>query len=210
MKQIKLLLLICFLAAVIVGCKQPTDKELYYRVQKRLGELESYSCNAIIYVHSDNVENKYVFQQYFKFPNSYRLEVTSPENLKGNLTISNGKKAWILHPAINQVWKLESFEQSQEQLMFIGYFMQNFYNTEDSVISSEKLDNRHYIVIETPIPGGNQYFDKQKLWVDSKNLEPYQMHITDEKGIVRFRVYYEDFEFNPRLEDELFFLRSND
>ncbi len=208
MKKIMPGLVICLLIFSLVACSQPTDQELYYEVQRKLGQLESYSCNAIIYVNSNNTENKYVFQQAFKAPSSYRLEVTSPESLEGNLTISNGKKAWMLHPAINQTWILDSFEQSQEQMMFIGYFMQNLFNTETSVISRQKLEGSSYIVIDTPIPGGNQYFDKQRLWVDTDKLEPYQMQIIDQRGVVRFRVYYEDFKYNPELGDELFYLKS--
>ncbi len=210
MKKIMPGMVICLLIFSLMACSQPTDQELYYEVQRKLGQLESYSCKAIIYVNSDNTENKYVFLQSFKIPSSYRLEVISPEGLAGNLTISNGKKAWMQHPAINQTWRMDSFEQSQEQMIFIGYFMQNLFNTETSVISRQRLEGKSYIIIETPIPGGNRYFDRQQLWVDTDALEPYQMHIIDQRGIVRFRVYYEDFKYNPQLEDEMFYLKSAD
>lgn len=208
MKLIKLLLSICLLTTLI-ACQQPTDKELYYRAQKKLGELESYSCRATIFVQGDDGENQYLFKQDFKAPNKYRVEVISPENLKGNLTISNGKTAWILHPAINQVWKMGSFEESQEQMLFIGYFLQNLFNAESSKVTSDMLEGERYIIIEAPIPGGSQYFDKQMLWIDTKKLEPYKLHIVDKGGVTRFRVYYEGFKYNPKLNDDLFYMKAD-
>lgn len=208
MKLIKLLLIISLLTTLI-ACQQPTDKEFYYRAQKKLGELESYSCIAKIIVQGDNVENQYIFKQDFKSPNKYRIEVISPESLKGNLTISNGKTAWILHPAINQVWKMRDFEESQEQMLFIGYFIQNFFNAETSRITSEILKGEGYIIIEAPIPGGSQYFDKQRLWIDTKKLEPHKLYIFDKDGRTRFRVYYEEFKYNTKLNDNLFYLKPD-
>lgn len=205
LKLIKLLLGVCLLTTLI-ACQQPTDKEIYYRAQKKMAELESYSCYAKIFVQgTDGEEKQYLFRQDFKAPNKYRIEVISPENLKGNLTISNGEAAWILHPGINQVWKMKSFEKSKEQMLFIGYFLQNLFSTESASVTSEQLEGVRYIIIEAPIPGGSQYFDRQRLWIDTGNLEPYKLYIVDKEGVTRFRVLYEAFKYNPKLSDDLFY-----
>lgn len=203
----KVVFIMVLLMFLLTTCKQPTDEELYYKTHKKLGEMESYRCRAKIYTRSGGTEKEYVFLQTFKYPNQYRLEIISPENLKGNLTISNGKTAWLVNPSINHISKLESFNQSQERMMFIGYFMQNFMKSERTEITREQLNGNWYIVVTTPLPLGNYYFDKQKLWIDIKEMVPVQMHVLDQKGNVRFRVAYEDFEYNPKLEDSLFYIQ---
>ncbi|WP_026476646.1 LolA family protein [Alkaliphilus transvaalensis] len=203
MKVLKIIV-VMMLLTLLSGCQPPTDEEIYYKAQKKLGEMESYQTTAKIYVQREEIEQEYVFQQSFHYPNKYHLEVLFPENLKGNLTISNGRTAWIKHPSINQVWRMEQFEQSQEQLMFIGYFMRNLYNSGESTIERKIVEGKDFIVITTPLPGANYYFYQQRLWVDTKELVPTQLHIIDEKGKTRFKVLYEDFIYNPKLEEDLF------
>ncbi len=203
MKYLKVTVVI-FLIALLTACQQPTNEEVFYKAQKKLGEMEGYQCTAKIYVQRENEEKEYIFKQTFQYPDKYRLEVLSPENLKGNLTISNGKTAWMKHPSINQVWKMDQFEQSQEQLMFIGYFMRNLLNSEETNLESKSLDGNDYIVITTTLPGGNYYFNEQKLWIDTEKMTPNKLYILDEKGKTRFRVTFEDFEYNPKLQEDLF------
>lgn len=193
---------------VLIACKQPTNEEVYYEIQKKLSEMESYQCIAKIQVMNQNQATEYVFQQSFKVPNQYRLEVLSPENLKGSLTMYNGKTAWLQHPAINQTWKLDNFQQSPEQLMFIGYFLENYITSKESTFEIESIGEENYLIMETKIPGGNNYFDHQKLWFDKKQKVPVKLYIYDETGNLRFRVYYEDFTYNPELEESLFHLKD--
>lgn len=208
MKWAKLaLILVLFL--LLASCQQPTNEEIYYKAQKKLSELKAYQCTATIIVQRENEKKEYVFQQTFQYPDHYRLEVISPEELKGNVTLSNGKTAWVYHPSINQYWRLEPFDQSQEQLMFVGYFMKNLLNSEEATLQQEKIEGRDYIVITSPLPGGNSYFHQQRLWVDSQALIPYSLEIIDEKASVRFKVFYEDFTFNPELEEGFFHLNYN-
>lgn len=193
----------------LVACKQSTDENIYYEVQKKLSTIESYQCTARIQVIDQEREVEYVFKQSFKAPNKYRLEVLAPEGLKGNLTVYNGKTGWLQHPSINQTFKIDGFEQSQEQFMFIGYFLENYITSKESEFQLESLESRDCIVMETTIPGGNHYFDYQRLWVDKKHKVPVKLYIYDEKDNIRFRVYYEDFIYNPELEDNLFYLTDD-
>lgn len=198
------------LLLILVACKQPTNEEVYYEIQKKLSTMESYQCIAKIQVINQDQEREYIFQQSFKGPNQYRLEVLSPEGLKGNLTLYNGKTAWLRHPAINQTWKIDNFQQSPEQLMFIGYFLRNYVTSKESKFEIESFEGEDYLVMETKIPGGNYYFDHQKLWVDKKQKVPVKLYVYDEKNSVCFRVYYENFEYNPKLEDNLFHLMDEE
>lgn len=206
MKVCRIILSLIICLSFLMACSQPTDDEIYYRIQRKLGELESYECVAKIRIVEGEEITEYVYKQYFKRPGLYRLELLSPEIVKGNLMVSNGRMAWIYSPSINHTYRIDSTEKFQRQLLFIGYFMKNYVTSKSSDITSETYNNMHHIVITTEIPGGNYYFSKQKLWIDSKNLVPTQLQILDGNSKILFKVYFEDFKFNPKLEDDLFHL----
>ncbi|SDK96005.1 LolA family protein [Natronincola ferrireducens] len=198
------------LALMLVACQQPTNEEAYYKIQKKLADMESYQCKAKIYINQEGQEVEYTFLQSFKKPNQYRLEGLAPEGIRGNLTIYNGKTAWLWNPSINQIWKIDNFHQSQEQMMFIGYFLRNYVSSKEASFRAEGLQDKDYIILSTEIPGGNHYFAQQKLWVDKKEMIPLKLYIYDIKGNTRYRVYYEDFFYNFKLEDELFYLQQQE
>ncbi|ABR50227.1 Outer membrane lipoprotein-sorting protein-like protein [Alkaliphilus metalliredigens QYMF] len=210
MRLLKVVLMM-LLVLNITACQQPTDEELFYKAQKKLGGLETYETIAKIYIKDErDQERSYHFMQTFKYPNQYRLELLEPEELKGTTILSNGKKSWLIQPSINQTRMLDSFDHSQEQMMFIGYFLRNLYEAEDSGIETETLNGEAYIVITTPLPEVNYYFSYQKLWIDKKKIEPVKLHILDQEGGIRFRVFYENFQYNPIIEDTLFYLKSQE
>ncbi len=194
------------LILALIACSQSTDEEIYYEIQEMLNTINSYQCIAKIKIICQEGETEYIFQQSYKAPNKYRLEVLSPQALEGNLTLYNGKTAWFKNPSINQIWKIDNFHQSQEQLMFLGYFLKNYISSKESNFETESLGSENYIIFETSIPGGNHYFDKQKLWVNKKNRLPEKLYIYDESGRVGFKVYYENFIYNLDMEEEFFYL----
>lgn len=194
---------------LLISCKQPTEEELFYKAQKKLGNMESYKCTATIVVKDEKGEREYSFNQMFKYPDKYRLEATSPEEYMGYTTIYNGRAAWVINPSIDQTWKTNSFERSGEQLMFVGYFMRNLISNEGAIISRESNMEGSYIVIETPISGGNYYFSTQKLSISSKSLNPIELQILDEGGLIRFRANFDDFEYNIPLDDDLFYIKTD-
>lgn len=206
MRLWKVMLLLFMVIISITACKKPSDKEKYYDAHKKMMEIKSYQTTAKILSYTGNSAREYKFNQVFQYPDKYRLEVISPESLEGNLTIFNGKVAWIRHAAINQTWKMDNFEQSKEQLMFIGYFLKNFINTENSTYHSESFEGQDSIVITTELPGGSPHFYSQRLWINKKDYTPLKLNIVDNEDRVKFEVYYEEFKMNPNLDESLFYL----
>ncbi|KAB3534161.1 outer membrane lipoprotein carrier protein LolA [Alkaliphilus pronyensis] len=196
---------LCFLC--LTACKQPTNEEIYYKAQKKINAMESYSCIARIIAKGETGSREYVMEQIFKYPNKYRLEIIMPEELKGNATIYNGKMAWVIDPSINEIWRMNSFEGSKEQLLFIGYFMENVFSNGSSTILS-KNEEKQLLTIETELPKNNYYFHSQKLWIDTRTLKPVELQILDEDKVIKFSVAFENFQYNPKLDDKLFYIHS--
>ncbi len=202
----KVLFLLVITVIVMAACGKPSDEKMYYRVQKRMGKIKSYEAVAQMSSHVGDSTREYRFNQVFQYPDKYRLEVISPRSLKGNITIFNGKVAWIKHASIDQVRRLDNLEQSDEQLMFIGHFLKDFINSENSSYHKEKINGQNSIVITTEVPGGNPHFYKQRLWVSEGRCTPIQLSIMDKKENVKLKVHFEEFKINPRLDEELFYL----
>ncbi|QZY55765.1 LolA family protein [Crassaminicella profunda] len=197
---------IILLIMFIVGCEPKTEQELFYKAQKKLNKMESYSCQVEIISTGNKNPEKHTMKQWFKKPNKYKLEVIGPKDSKGKMIIGNGNKAWIYHPGIEQTWMMEEFLNSEEQNMFLGYFIRNSLNSEQVKGSIEKLEKKEYIKIDTDIPGNHVYYHKERLWIDLDALEPYLLEVFDIKGEKRIEIKYSDFQYNPKLGDEMFLM----
>ncbi|MFW5648921.1 MAG: LolA family protein [Candidatus Alkaliphilus sp. MAG34] len=206
MKFRKVMFLLIVVVIAATGCGNPSDEKAYYKAHKKMMEIKSYEATVKISSYTGDSTREYKFSQMFQYPDKYRLEVISPSDFKGNVTVYNGKVAWIKHPAINQVWKMDNFEQSNEQLMFVGHFLKNFVNSENSNYHKEKINGQNSIVITTEVPGGNPHFYKQRLWVRIGDYTPIQLSVMDEQEKSKFEVYFEDFKINPKLDEKLFYL----
>ncbi|SHI69192.1 Outer membrane lipoprotein-sorting protein [Geosporobacter subterraneus DSM 17957] len=199
-----MLLFLILLALTISGCAPKSDEQIYYESQRLLNKIESYFCEAQITVIGNKDPQHYKMRQWFRKPDQYRLEVLEPEELKGNITLSDGKRAWIYHPGIEETWVMEDFRNSEKQNMFLGYFIKNTLETEQVTLNREKINNKVYLVIDTMIPGNHVYFHMEKLWFDIETMEPHRLQVLDSEHRVRIDVRYENFEYNPKLEDNLF------
>ncbi len=202
----KVVFLLIMIVVIVTACIKPSDERAYYKAHKKMMKIKSYEIIAKMSSHMGDSTREYKFKQIFQYPDKYRQEVISPISLKGNITIFNGKVAWIKHAAINQTWKMDNFEQSNEQLVFVGHFLKNFVNSESSSYHKENINGQNNIVITTEVPGGNPHFYKQRLWVSVKDYTPIQLSIMDKQGKVKFEVYFEDFKINPKLDEKLFYL----
>ena len=195
---------ILFIVLLLTGCSEKTDEELLYDAQKKIVSLNTYICTAEITVYGNKSPQKYTAKQWFAAPDKYRIEIENPENLKGKVTIYNGKRAWICHPRIGQEWLMEDFLASVEQKMFLGYFINNFVNTENVKLNKEIIDDKEYILLQTEIPGNHPYFNKERLWFDIKKYYPYRLQVLDVDDNVRIDVQYLNFRYNESIDNRIF------
>jgi outer membrane lipoprotein-sorting protein len=151
----------------------------------------------------------YIMKQWFRRPNKFKLELIEPENLNGKVTIYDGRKASIIHQQINQIWFMEDFHHSNEQNMFLGYFLQNYLESENVEIHREEKGGETFLVIDTEIPGNHVYFHRQRLWVNIEKMEPGLLQVFDASDGMTMEVRYFNFQYNPKLEDHLFTVSEN-
>lgn len=208
--NLKVLVVAIAVVLLMVGCTPKTDTELFYELQKRLNEIESYEAQVEITSMGNKEPNKYLMKQWFKKPNMYRLEALEPESIKGKITVSDGNKAWIHHPAVDQKWMMQKFSHSEEQNMFLGYFIKNCLESENTSLAKKELEREEYLLIQTDIPGNHAYYSKEVLWLNTITMKPYLLQVFDTKNQLRIEVKYLEFEYDPKLEDSLFKIAGNE
>lgn len=191
-------------AMLLTACKEPTNEEIFYQMQKSLNNMASYTCTAHITITGNKKPEYHVAKHVFKKPNKYIIEILEPEGTKGKITIFDGDQAWLYHPQIDQTNIIRNFKDSLDETMFIGYFLRIFLTTEKSQIKSESIDGNEYLVLTAQIPGNNRYRAKEKLWISKKNFIPYQLMIYDKDGKETVRVKYTDFKYDEKINDDKF------
>ncbi len=194
---------VCFCAA-LSSCrgKEMTAME---KVQKQLSEMESYKCAATLTRISNKGEMTYETVQYNKTSGEYRLEITSPENMAGNFTVYDGTTVSQHNAKTNETVVLDMPDGQKGNELFFCSFVRNYLNSEDvAVDTAVSLDETQCTVLEAVIPGGNQYVATEKVWIDNESLKPLKFVIYDENGGERYVITYNEFEYNPKIDDSVF------
>lgn len=177
---------------IIIGCqkKESTKEELYEEFQKKILTMSSYKCTADVEAVGNKSAHNYVFIHNYNKPDNYKLEVVSPKHLEGKTIEYKKDKIVVKNPDINDTIELPNIGENN-QYMFIGDFIKNYLQNEEVNIKLSKGS----LCLETLIPGDNQYFSKQILYINSKTKLPEKMEILDDKNDIRFTVTYKDFEY---------------
>lgn len=186
------LIMICITIGIVIGCqkKESTKEEVYENFQKKISAMTSYTCEAEVEVVGNKSAHNYVFIHTYNKPDYYKLEVISPEHLKGKTMEYKDEKILVKNPDIKDTLELPNVGKN-DQYMFIGDFIKNYLQNEDVDI---KITNNK-LVLETQIPGDNEYFSKQVLYVSVETKEPEKMEILDFKGQPKFTVKYKNFDW---------------
>ena len=177
---------------VFVGCqkRESTKEEVYQEFQKRISTMKSYKCSAEVEVVGNKSAQNYIFIHNYNKPDNYKLEVIYPEHLKGKTIEYRNNKILVKNPDIDDMVELPNVGRN-DQYMFIGDFIKNYLQNEEIEAKLSKGN----LILETYIPGEDEYFNKQVLYVNAETKNPEKMEILDIKGKNRFTVNYKDFKY---------------
>lgn len=192
-------------AAFSLSSCAEADLTAMERIQNRLSETESCWCAATLTRISNKGENTYETEQYNKTTGEYRMEITAPENMAGNYTVFDGEKIFQHNARTGETVELEIPGASNGDELFFCSFIRNYMNSEDvAVDTSVSLDESRCTVLEAVIPGGNRYTATEKMWIDNETLKPLKFVIYDADGNERYIITYNEFEYDPEMDDSVF------
>lgn len=200
----RVLVVLLLVVLILGGCSTNTEDKLYKKIHGKLTGLESYSCIAEIYTKGNKKPGEFKVKHWFVTPNRYRLEVLEPENMKGKIMVFDGNRLWMYYSYIDQEFLTEDIKSTDEENLFVGFFLRDMLETEKIQYYTEKINGEQVLVIELPSKGENKYNFRKKLFVDAKNSTPLLLEVFDVSGNVTTRVKYNNFEYNPALDPDLF------
>jgi len=177
--------------AIVIGCqrRESTKEEIYKEFQKKIIAMSSYKCIAEVEVIGNKSSHNYVFIHNYAKPDYYKLEVVEPKSLKGKTIEYKDDKVIISNPDIKDKIELPNTDDNKHYT-FIGDFIKNYLQNEEVNI---KLSNNN-LILETIIPGDNEYFNKQILYINKETKNPEKMEILNNEGKPSFTVKYKEFE----------------
>lgn len=199
----KKFLLCLLLPLVLAGC-QKEEATPMAQIQKQLTEMEGYSAIVTLTRTSNKSETVYETKQDFKSTGEYRLELLSPPNVKGNVTIFDGKTICQFNPHLEEKIHYDVPPSSQRNELFLGQFMKNYMQSEDVAVESAAIDESHCTVLEAVIPSNADALATEKLWIDNETLLPLRLVLYDTDGKERYRLDYKEFTYNPKFDETLF------
>ena len=165
--------------------------------------MEGYTCLATLTRTSNKGEQIYETKQDFKSSGEYRLELLSPDSVKGNYTVYDGKTVCQYNPRLQDKIVRDVPASQQRNELFLGQFMKNYMQSEGVSVETAALDENHCTILEAVIPGNDPAMATEKLWIDNQTLTPVRFVIYDADGTERWRLDYTSFTFNPHFDENL-------
>lgn len=208
-KCVKILFLLMAAVMLFTSCaasKTAKDEAAYDKIQKKLINLQSYEATGTVTYISNKNTHTYDVTQFCKITGEYRVEVTGPEKVAGNITICDGKTIAQFNNRIKGKLIVGTQDSSERYEIFLTSFVKNYVKSQEVSVSVAKMNESACTVLEAKIPGEHPYLSTEKLWVDNTTLNPVKLVIYDPDGGERVVVNFISFEYNKELDDKLFLI----
>lgn len=183
------------------GCKDSANTGNFVNIQKKFFELKSFQATVDIEIINNKNITKYTVNQYYIYPNKFRVEVIYPEFLKNLVFINNEKNAWVSNSKvnINDTYYWEMVLGLKGNNTFITEFFSNYVKAEESKMVIK--DNKY--ILSTVIFSGNTYMETERLTI-SRNGYPEKLEIFDQGGKTKLILNYREFKMNSRIDEKVF------
>jgi len=197
-----LLFLLVFLCAC--GLHKQDTRNAYEKVNDMLTNLKSYrSCVKIKYISNKNT-NTYDMIQQCKASGEYKLELKSPENVAGNITLFDGNTIYQFNAKTNDKISIAYQESMQRSELLLISFVKNYNQSLKTCVSIANINKNKYTILDAEIPGEHPYFNSERLFVNNNTLAPEELIIYDKNKSERIIITFENFEYNIELKDSIF------
>lgn len=200
----KLLILFVLSSIMLVGCGAKLDVDAYQSIHEKLLDMKSYSSTITVKYISNKGENEYTLNQKVRKDGKYILTTILPKDLKNHIILYDGSLVWQYNPKLESKISVGDKDKIIRKELSVFAFFENHMKSNDvSVDVSENKEGLHTI-LEAKVPSSNKFFQSEKLWISNKTKTPEKLIIYDSNNKERIIVTYNDFVYNPELEDSIF------
>lgn len=150
-------------------------------------DLEKYEANIDVIVVSNKNENRYNMFQTVDEEDS-RLEVNSPENVKGlKIELKNGNLK-ITNEKTNMEKLYENYKLLINNSLFINSFIEDYKNNVATI-----TENEEEIIVKIDIDkNNNTYIKSKELYLNKKTGLPTKLLIKDDSQKINTSIIYND------------------
>ena len=180
------------------------DLSAYERIEELLMNMQTYRAEATVKYISNRNTNEYTTLQQARITGEYRIEVTGPSDVAGNITMFDGTTIYQFNPSVSDRIAVGTRESPERSEIFLTSFIRNYRASREVSVAVGDFEEGRATIFEASISGAHPYMATQKLWVDNETLKPLQLIIYDPDGTERIVVTYISFEHNVELSDSLF------
>ena len=185
-------IIIISFTTIFIGCEKSksTKEEIYKKFQNSMVNMKYYKCKADVEVIGNKKSHKYSLLHEYNGSRNFKLVVLQPKHLNGKTIEYKKDKIIVTNPRIEDKLILPNIGNDSQHL-FVGDFIENYKKSED--VDIQMKDG--YLILTVLIPGDTRYFNKQILYIDSKENYPARLEILDKEGKIRLIVNYSEFKY---------------
>lgn len=208
-RLVKACALLAMTALTLSGCGSPIvqQKSLYERISDTLTSLESYEATATVRYYSNNSSNAYETKQQCLTTGEYRVEILSPSEGAGNITVYDGNVITQFNPLVGGKKTFGKVDKPDRYEIFLTSFIRNHLAGQEVTIACiANPDDERFTTLEAVVPGDNPYLATERLVIDNETLKPVELIILDPQGEERISVTYKEIEYNVKLDESVFTL----
>jgi len=193
------LFVLLFVMILLVGCsKSEQNEEVEVKPSKQekiitmLESIENYEAEVIVTYFSNKNINKYQMLQQVKKGVGYRIVVTTPESVAGNITISDASGVVQINTRLNLRFEQAAGQNEERSSIILTNFAEEFLSSSEQQI--ENMGNITILTIDRVHT--NPYMANFALWLDSETLTPLRLNTYDIEGELRIEVIYQNIAIN--------------
>ncbi len=214
MKKVILALFVVNISIFLFGCskqkKEPVKEEVNKteEVIKLVKEFNGFSAKTkVTYFLNNNsttTENTFEMLQDGVIDGRYKIEVTAPEGLMGNVTLFDGESIYHSNAKRSNQTYVSANEYDERVEILLTSFIDNYKNKNNEYSKIGELTNGEFIVLEGVVDGSNAYFAKEQLILDGLTYKPLKLNIYSSTGEKFVEVEYLEFTYNPTFDATYF------
>lgn len=199
-KKLLILFIIIFpMALVSQGCS-PRTKDSNKAISF-LKSLNSYTCDVNIHTQNTKQQIDKDGKQFYDNQFGHRLDLS-----KERVLIYNNSNIKVKDLNNNILYTIDRDFDSVYNLSFIHEYIALLYTDEEITSSFKTIENREYQLVKLSIPGNNRNIKKAVLYINLENYYPEKIVIYDYKDNEIVNFLYSNFQPNPKIPKEMFYL----
>ena len=189
------------------GCigEDLTADQIAEKMQEKQANIEDTSATVHTITSIGDKVQETEFTMIQKNPNKLKSVATMPEEIAGQISVSNGEKMWTYDPTSNQVTILALPETAEDFEMDYASAIGSLLNETDvSLLGTEEVDGRDTFVLMLDSKEDDGPLSSDiKVWVDEETWTPLKIKMGTE-DTYQIIVEYRDFEVNTGVSDDVF------